>query len=469
MRLFPGARASWACTKLFPTVATLVLALAWSGTAAAQGDAPGASSNAEEAEEQAIGGAAGTKAAAAPPAAEKLTFVEHLPGSAFPDPPRGLYGGSLWLNTFHGLQWPYMPRTGLGISGYAWVDTGYEQIKSPEADHDDAVKWIQQGRAVLRFTPTYSDGHFFVQGQGELVANKDQSVVQPNVVDTDDLWVRLGVWKKWDVQAGRFEAWEVYHLGMGLDQNTLERIGPVDSRVGAPFDFYGVTNAFYRAAGLGNVAAHVYPWSWLRVEALGQAGNQNGQNAIGGRGAAILDFGIVKVKGAAEYRHTTQVLTLNQTINGVQSKTSSPERTNAWGYGGSVQVLLNPFVEFGVNLAQELTDQWDMSGAPNGFGTFTINSMGGFANARVIPDLLVGAGVNYSKKDDTHTDNLGKNDSYTNLQSFGAVQYLISKQLFVKAVFAYAKATWDPSFDNGPDIKFSDVMLSGRLRLLYLF
>ena len=48
-------------------------------------------------------------------------------------PTRGIWGGSLWL-TFHGLQWPYMPKTGVGVSGYAWVDTGYEQIRRPP-DH----------------------------------------------------------------------------------------------------------------------------------------------------------------------------------------------------------------------------------------------------------------------------------------------------------------------------------------------
>jgi hypothetical protein len=28
----------------------------------------------------------------------------------------------------HGMQWPYLPRNGIGLSGYAWRDTGYEQI-----------------------------------------------------------------------------------------------------------------------------------------------------------------------------------------------------------------------------------------------------------------------------------------------------------------------------------------------------
>src|SRR5215468_6268089 len=48
--------------------------------------------------------------------------VERLPPSAYPEEyTRGLYGGSLWM-TFHGAQWPYYARTGIGVSGYGWID-----------------------------------------------------------------------------------------------------------------------------------------------------------------------------------------------------------------------------------------------------------------------------------------------------------------------------------------------------------
>ena len=48
--------------------------------------------------------------------------IERLPPSAFPEPRvRGIQGGSLWM-TFHGLQWPYYPKTGIGVSGSGWID-----------------------------------------------------------------------------------------------------------------------------------------------------------------------------------------------------------------------------------------------------------------------------------------------------------------------------------------------------------
>jgi hypothetical protein len=195
---------------------------------------------------------------------ELLNRIELLPASAFPAPKtRGIANGSL-AGTFHGLQWPYMPYSGIGFSGSAWVDSGYETIKRGNDTEQNINYWLQQGRVLLRVTPTYSDGDFFVQGQAELVANKDQSLRQPDVADTDDLWIRFGTWKKWDVQLGRFEGWEVYHFGMGLDLNTLERQGATSTTYSAP-EIYGLTYAFYRPAGVGQLAAHLYPVDWLRM------------------------------------------------------------------------------------------------------------------------------------------------------------------------------------------------------------
>src|SRR5688572_10074186 len=94
--------------------------------------------------------------------------IEQLPAGAYPEattdggmlgrsftlgaPTRGIWGGSLWL-TFHGLQWPYMPKTGVGVSGYAWVDTGYEQIRRDQL-RTDRQFWLQEARGLLRLTPT---------------------------------------------------------------------------------------------------------------------------------------------------------------------------------------------------------------------------------------------------------------------------------------------------------------------------
>ena len=97
--------------------------------------------------------------------------------------PRGVHARPLRrlaVVTFHGVQWPYYPRTGIGVSGYGWIDNWLraDQHRRPDRDVDRTREYLQQGRSLLRVTPTYSRGDFFVQAQAEIVANKDQSATQ---------------------------------------------------------------------------------------------------------------------------------------------------------------------------------------------------------------------------------------------------------------------------------------------------
>lgn len=223
-----------------------------------------------------------------------------LSGEAYPEGNgRGIYGGSLWFSPFHGLQWPYMPVSGMGFSGSVWLDPGYARFNSGLAGSPDFKRYLQQGRFVFRISPTYSNGRYFVQGVGEAVLNKEQQSAQPNSSDADDVYIRAGSWNKYDFQLGRFDVWEVYHLGMGLDLNTLERGGASDQTY--PVGLYGVTFLSYKEGASfknsGNVAFHWYPKNWIRSETLGQMGGGNGYNVLGGRQALIYDIGWLKIKG----------------------------------------------------------------------------------------------------------------------------------------------------------------------------
>jgi len=388
-------------------------------------------------------------------ASSLASALVHLPGNAYPEGEgRGLYGGSLWFSAFHGLQWPYMRHSGIGISGYTWLDSGYQSMTNGSAGTPSIHRWLQQGRFVLRVTPTYTRGNLFVQGQAELVANKSQDVNQPNIADTDDVWIRAGEWDTWDLQVGRFQAWEVYHLGMGLDLNTLEREG-ASGQAG----LYGATFLWDRPAGPGNVAIHLYPAKLLRVELLGQMGNQQGFNTIGGRPAAILDLGWLKLKGAVEYARTSSV------------NVGNPGKFNRRGGGGGAEFILSPWLEFGLNGAMALVDHWDSAGNYDGAGSYTVYSYGGFLNANPgVEDLLIGVGANYATLDDEHFDVASTTHpfgKFNHLQTFAAVQYIFAKQLFIKAVVGYAKAHFNPSLSNQNE--YDNTMLSGRVRLTYLF
>jgi hypothetical protein len=365
----------------------------------------------------------------------------------------------------HGMQWPYLPRNGIGLSGYAWLDTGYERIDRGTMSNNEAttVKYmLQQGRAAFRLTPTYSLGQWFIQAQAELIANKDQTLTQPNIVDIDDLWVRGGKWKSWDVTVGRFEGFEVYHLGMGLDINTLERNGATDD-IRPPPGIHGFQYGYLRPANVGNVALRVYPTNIIRIEMLTQLGNEGGLNTVGGRPAVIFDIGWLKLKLAAEGRKQSAI-----------ANTSLEERTT-YGATGALQFVLYPYVEMGVNADYGHVTHYSSTAANPGetrgqydrLGTGATVSMGGFVNVRAADGLVVGAGANYiTQGDELPNAMTGATGEFSHLQAFGAIQYVLAKQLYIKVVGGYARAHLAPS--NGA-AAWDNSMGSGRVRLLYYF
>lgn len=420
------------------------------------------------------------------------SWLEHMGPDTFPGRLRGIYGGSLWLEPdFQGLQWPQNTHTGLGLSANVWIDTGYETIKRSSDQLPNTTLYLQQGRGVFRATPAYVRDRFFIQGQIEAVGNMCQAAnavcTNSGTFTTDDLWIRIGEWNSWDVKAGRFEGWEIYHLGMGMEQYTLERVGAGMSGIqsfstpvlDAP-QLYGVSYLQYRpnnGLAVGEVALHLYPTDFLRFELLGKLGTDNAiadnstggtpSNYLGGRPVAIFDLGWFKFRIGAEYQKitpTTQTITPGTPGMKVEPVALRTQK----GVGASVQLVIDPVLEFGVNGA--VASQYD----GNAFGqqvnenTFTTKSVGGFLNFRPIDPWLVGLGVNYtSQLDKNVAADSGVNDFTSQLQGFVALQYLLAGQLFIKGDFAYARAYFQPS--DPTTATWTNNMYTGRLRLLYLF
>jgi hypothetical protein len=361
------------------------------------------------------------------------------------------------------LQWPYMPKTGVGVSGYAWVDTGYEQIRRDQLRVDRQF-WLQEARGLLRLTPTYSNGSFFVQGQIELVGIKDQFAALADRAQTDDLWVRVGHWNRWDLQLGRFESWEVFHLGMGLDVNSLERKGAEDFGNRAAVTPYLVRFPFEtRPSGAGYTALHLYPTGFLRFELLGIAGpDASGMNSLGARPAVIVDVGMLKLKLAGEYIKSRQRDEYKD-VNGVIGP--SPNTRLERGVGGGIIFVLDPRVEAGVNASYGRAEEMSTQGLV-GTGTFDILSVGGFANARITGDWIAGAGADFTRMADENFAGSTRAGYFDHLQGFGALQYVVGKRLFIKGVFGYARATFA---SGGSTVDLINNMYSGRIRLMYLF
>jgi len=412
----------------------------------------------------------------APTAAPSVPLtVEILPASGyFPDRNRGLVGGSLWL-TMHGLQFPYMaPPTSksevrIAISGSMWSDISYAQLLPGDPKLKRYDRWLNQTRGVLRVTPAYTTKEgYFVQAQTELVANGNQYLdtsTSNNMGGVDDVWARAGKWDTFDITVGRFQGWEVYHYGMGLDLNTLERLGAQHpDQTTAPPQIYGASFYWDRPdGGAGNYAAHFYPTDYLRFELLGQIGTSGSSNMRGVRPTAILDLGYVKVKGAWEYG-----ITKNQ-------KDGAQDHTRQNGFGGSVQFVLDPYIEGGINAAIGYVDYWNGTGQPDTSKSTTTSSIGGFLNGRVVGPLMLGVGVNQ-----THWENLlpngspltpqdnGKTNYKNHLQTFAAIQYSFWDKLFLKFVGSYSQFHFEDVVEV-PRHSFTNKEYGGRLRVMYLF
>jgi hypothetical protein len=407
-----------------------------------------------------------TAPAADYPADPLLGPIERLPGWAYPsDPVVGIPFGSLELSSGkHGLQFPFYPKTGIPVSGYAWVDTGFAHKASGEPNVPDQKQFVQEGRMVLRVSPTWSDGRWFAQAQAELVGEEDQSKSPPLAPTVDDAWVKAGLWKVFDVQAGRFQGWEVYHYGMGLDVNTQERRGAADTP-----QIYGLSFLWdYPQTKLGALAVHYYPKRWLRFELAARYGDGSSMagppmagtpmaglpdNEIGVRPVGILDMGFVKVKVGYEYTDSTP-----KYVN-VQNDLKQQ------GWGASVQGILFPYLEGGINAAYGQQRQ-TLANATSGDGSFDTYSLGAFANFRIIDNLLVGGGINYTYlKNETYDATLFRDGDYDQWQGFGAIQYVLWKHLLIKDVFAYALSNQRPAGVT----PFQDIVVSDRVRLEVLF
>ncbi len=406
-------------------------------------------------------------------AAVTLIGLESLPGSAYPSAQvRGIKYGSLW-RTFHGQQWPYMPRIGtkpglrLGFSGYLWNDLSNSRISPGESTGlNEQNRWITQTRGIIRVTPTYNaDDNWFVQGNAEAVVQGDMrpDIVTGVLATTDDVWVRDGKWDVFDFQVGRFQAWEIgNHFGMGLDWATLERQGAwvTTGNVSKPTDGYGL-NFFWDRQNylLGTYALHVYPTKYLRGELLGHVGagisRATNPYQMDIRPSAIFDIGILKVKAGWEYGISTPQDSTNLT------------KDDKNGYAVAAQVVLDPYVEFGGMFSRGFQDVIDINGNVDFANSLTLQTFGGFLNASPGHEALVlGIGAFWNSQEYLRwVPARGKVDTNDQQSMFAAAQYTFWEQFYVKFVLAHSSN----QVDNRDTGKYTNTSTSGRLRLELLY
>jgi hypothetical protein len=274
---------------------------------------------------------------------------------------------------------------------------------------------------------------------------------------------------------------------MGMELYTVERLGAgmfgLDSgttpRLEAP-TLYAVSYLHDRPSdglAVGYAALHLYPSDYFRLELLAKLGSDNYRvdnstgttpfNYVGGRPTAIVDVGWLKLKVGGELQQRTPT---TQTIEpGTPPVKRDPAAKRIQkGVGASLQFVIDPVIELGLNAA--IGNQHDKG--PFGMevpeNSFTTKSVGGFANVRLATLWLAGVGINWTTQTDLFlAANSTANDFTAHLQSFAALQYLVAGQLYIKAVAGFARGDFLPS-----DLTVSEwrnYMYSGRIRFMYIY
>jgi hypothetical protein len=417
--------------------------------------------------------AAGEKADAETPKPPPLA-LEILPGSAYPSEPLpGIRGGSLSF-VMAGMQWPYMPSYGpefpklrIGFSGSSWVDANMRMVR-PGTDSPDVLDLRMQGRLTFRVTPVYNfDKDWFAQSRIEFVAITEQQHEQGKYVDVDEAWVRVGRWKRFDATVGRTQGFEVYHFGMGLDINTQEREGARPAAGTTVQQAYALTELWDRGINNGALALHWYLPEWLRLELLARMGIAGAGNDLGVRPAAILDFGILKVKGGYENR-----------VQWTATPSTDQRKTEAQGFAGSVNLVFDPWVELGGGVAHRMIDGFSEEGEADPFTSSDTTTWGGFVNVRpYFKNWTVGLGYHNTDWKNFNVEagpppngaGDGRPENQNHVQMFGAVQYQLWDVFFIKYVLAYSQVHIEKRQDNFPDLGYTDQQISHRLRFMLLF
>lgn len=414
-------------------------------------------------------GGASPKAAQPPtaPVDAGRLYLEVLPAEAYPSHDGGgIPGGSL-RGTMGGLQWPYMPaRAGdgplrVGVSGSFWVDGSRRSLETGLDTEPDRLEYRHQGRFVFRTTPVYNlRDDWFVQAQAEAVVNADQDDgLEQQYVEGDDLWVRTGMWDVFDVQVGRLQGWEVYHLGMGLDLNTFERNG-AEGPSSTPKPLYTVSDMWDRGKSEGSLAAHLYPTAWARVEVQARFGLAGNGNFIGVRPVGILDFGFVKLKAGYE-QSTTPAIDI-----------ASDSRIDSRGLGAGLDVVLDPWVELGASFGNVAREQFDADNGQSLKGSATTLTYGGYVNGRIIDGLVLGLGYHTLQWENLNSDPVTGSDPDhdTNTLMFGAIQYALFDRLTLKYVFSPSKFSRHERAEGAAvPQEFTNESVSHRIRFAVTF
>ena len=373
----------------------------------------------------------------------------------------------------------------LSWSGGLELDIGYAAYQAEEESIIDDRFYDHRGRFVLGPLLHVDVGEsFFFEATGQLVGWVKERGGSTYQINVDDAWGKFGQEGSWDVQVGRFEAWQVYNKfplrdrdarpevelnesAGAFDLFTLEDTGalcrPPISTGGYCVDMYEVNHILLREE-VGSVAFHAFPHKTLKLELHGKYGEQNGQtNHLGGRLAVIfrpVDF--LQLSAGAELRTQNQSSPVKlANPDGTFTERENGGRLDRRGAGGGLLVSAGP-VEVALNAAIGLVDFWDQMGVTIADNSPQIVSYGGYGQVTLGPITVGGAANNTVRT--APSENL-----QTHLQTAGYVYYPFWDNLSLKLVGTYARGTDDPFILRDTRVPPTNDFVGARLRLKYVF
>lgn len=349
------------------------------------------------------------------------------------------------------------------VFGAIWIDSGYIDRTDERPGGFDFNAPYMQGRFVLgaQYYQEFKEKNFVLVRAAFIgfVNEFTNAQFEPRM---EDVYIMVGQ-KWWDIQIGRYLAWEVYYRGQGIELFTAEEAGALG---GPPIYWLQVTRGYRDESG--QMAVHFYPWGagcqgarrymglcrdgTFGIEVSSVYGQENNQNNYGLRPAIDLQYRGLQLMAGYEF------LKLSPQTEASQA------RSTFHGWAARLQYARDLF-SIGAEYSWSKQDRIDAQDQVDAERTLDPwSTVGGYLNFRK-GIHWPGIGYHYTSEKNSQLASNGQQEERTQHQGF--VSYLIKlpvKGLALKFVYGFGVADLQ---DVDTNSQFRNVMQSGRIRIVY--
>lgn len=354
------------------------------------------------------------------------------------------------------------PEVPISFGGYFWVDSGFMQRTNRVPGTFDQEANYMQGRFVLEAGYERELAGLTAIARVQLLGLVNEFALSRYETHVLDAYVQVGR-PRWDVQLGRFLAWEVYYRGQGIELYTAEEAG---ATLGPSMYLLSFTRGHMN--GPGQAAIHLYPLDFLGLELAGVYGQEpDQQNYLGFRPVADVKRWGFELIGGYEYLKKS-----------AQRENDKSEETTS-GFAGRLQYRFGaPYlprpgeaerlarggvptgVTVGVNFARANVDRITIDGLTDTDASLDRTSIGGFVDLDFWRSSI-GLGYHHTVQENE------QGEENTHDQAFVSFLYRLPIEgLSLKAVYGIARANIE---DADVRDSWDNDLQSFRVRVAYEF